>query len=374
MRVAQEQLRFLKGSWLNALLIFIPLSLALHAVHGPAAWVFITTALAIVPLAGLIGQATEAAAEHTGPGIGGLLNATFGNATELIIALFALQKGLLSVVKASISGSILGNLLLVLGLSIFAGGIGRDKQTFNRTAAGASVSMLMLAMTALIMPALWDLVVVGNLRQADPRVQAISLAASGVLLAIYVCSLVFSLVTHRELLSVCGDEEPGEPHTSLPGAVVMLLIATILTAVQSEVLVGVIDKAAEGMGLTQLFIGVIIVAVVGNAAEHYTAVVVARRGNMELAFSIALGSSTQIALLVAPVLVFASLLFGHPMDLVFGPFELVALGLAVLNVAIVSMDGESNWFEGLQLLGVYVILAIAFYFLPALKVLGTGSH
>jgi Ca2+:H+ antiporter len=374
MRVAQEQLQFLKGSWLNALLIFIPISLGLHAAHGAAAWVFITTALAIVPLAGLIGQATEAAAEHTGPGIGGLLNATFGNATELIIALFALQKGLLSVVKASISGSILGNLLLVLGLSIFAGGIGREKQTFNRTAAGASVSMLMLAMTALIMPALWDLVVVGNLRQAHPSVQAISLAASGVLLAIYVCSLVFSLVTHRELLSVCGDEERGEPHTSLAGSVVMLLIATIMTAVQSEVLVGVIDKAAEGMGLTQLFIGVIIVAVVGNAAEHYTAVVVARRGNMELAFSIALGSSTQIALLVAPVLVFASLLFGHPMDLVFGPFELVALGLAVLNVAIVSMDGESNWFEGLQLLGVYVILAIAFYFLPALHVLGTGSH
>jgi Ca2+:H+ antiporter len=374
MRVAQEQLTFLKGSWLNALLIFIPISLAMHAMHGPAAWVFIATALAIVPLAGLIGQATEAAAEHTGPGIGGLLNATFGNATELIIALFALQKGLLSVVKASISGSILGNLLLVLGLSMLSGGIGRDKQTFNRTAAGASVSMLMLAMTALIMPALWDLVVFHSLTQSHPRVQALSLAASGVLLAIYVSSLVFSLITHRELLSVCGDDDPGPPKCSLPGAVVMLVIATILTAVQSEVLVGVIDKAAEGMGLTQLFIGVVVVAVVGNAAEHYTAVVVARRGNMELAFSIALGSSTQIALLVAPVLVFASLLFGHPMDLVFGPFELVALGLAVLNVAIVSMDGESNWFEGLQLLGVYLILAIAFYFLPALHILGSGTH
>jgi Ca2+:H+ antiporter len=374
MRIAQEQLQFVKESWLNALLIFIPISLGMHATHAPAAWVFITTALAIVPLAGLIGQATEAAAEHTGPGIGGLLNATFGNATELIIALFALQKGLLSVVKASISGSILGNLLLVLGLSIFAGGIGRGKQTFNRTAAGASVSMLMLAMTALIMPALWDLVVFHSLTQSHPRVQQLSLAASAVLLFIYICSLVFSLVTHRELLSVCGDEDPGPPKTSLPGAVAMLLIATILTAVQSEVLVGVIDKAAEGMGLTQLFIGVIIVAVVGNAAEHYTAVVVARRGNMELAFSIALGSSTQIALLVAPVLVFASLLFGHPMDLVFGPFELVALGLAVLNVAIVSMDGESNWFEGLQLLGVYVILAIAFYFLPAMHLIGGGSH
>jgi Ca2+:H+ antiporter len=357
--------RFLLGSWLNALLVFIPISVLMAWTNKPAPWVFGVTALAIVPLAGLIGQATEATAEHTGPGIGGLLNATFGNATELIIALFAMQSGLYGVVKASISGSILGNMLLVLGLSMFAGGWGRERQEFNRTTAGAATSMLMLALTALVMPALWTLTVHGNLAHGDPTVQRLSLLTSLVLLAIYVASLVFSLFTHRDLFACAVETPPAERHSPLSSAVALLLIATVLTAVEAELLVHAIHEAAASVGMTELFIGVIVVALVGNAAEHSTAILVARKGQMDLAFHIAIGSSAQIALLVAPLLVVVSFLFGRPMDLVFSPMEIAALALAVLNVAVACLDGESNWFEGLQLVAVYVVLALAFYFVPA---------
>ncbi|HEU4754753.1 MAG TPA: calcium/proton exchanger, partial [Armatimonadota bacterium] len=242
--------RFLQESWLNVLLVFIPVSLAMHWLHAPPAWTFLITGLAIIPLAGLIGQATEAVAEHTGPGIGGLLNATFGNATELIIALFALKAGLLSVVKASISGSILGNLLLVLGLSMVFGGWNREKQRFNRTAAAASVSMLLLAITALVMPALWDLVVFQSLSRPHPTVERLSLFVSGVLLAIYLGSLFFSLVTHRELFAEVGCKPEQKPAYALASGLALLLIATILTAFESEILVGVIDAAAQGLGMT----------------------------------------------------------------------------------------------------------------------------
>jgi Ca2+:H+ antiporter len=362
--IGRDLLQFLRGSWLNLLLVFIPISIGMRELHFGPGWVFVVSAVAIIPLAGLIGQATEATAGHTGPALGGLLNATFGNATELIIALFALKAGLHSVVKASISGSILGNLLLVLGLSMFAGGLGREKQHFSRTAAGASMSMLMLAITALVMPALWELVVFHEITMPHPRGIQLSILTSLVLLGIYIASLIFSLRTHRNLYGGT-QHEPADGHTiRLASAVVMLFLATILTAIESEILVDVIHAAAAGFGVTELFVGVIVVAVVGNAAEHTTAVVVARKGNMDLAFHIALGSSTQIALLVAPVLVLAAQFIGQPMDLVFGPFEIAALLFAVLNVAIVALDGESNWFEGLQLVAVYVVLALAFYFVP----------
>ncbi len=360
--------RFLLSSWLNTLLLFIPISLILHGRHAPAAWTFSTAALAIVPLAGLIGQATEAAAEHTGPGLGGLLNATFGNATELIIALFAVHEGLFRVVKASITGSIVGNMLLVLGLSMVAGGWGRARQKFNRTAAGANSSMLMIAVAALLLPALWDLVVVGSIGPTGPQVQLLSNLTCGVLLVIYAASLVFSLVTHRELFCDVGHEAGSEPRYRLSSAIVLLLAATVITAIQSEVMVASIHAVAASFGLSELFIGVIIVALVGNAAEHFTAITVARKGQMDLAFHIAIGSSTQIALLVAPLLVFASYFLGpRPMDLVFYPFELLSVTLAVWAVSLVAADGESNWFEGLQLLALYVMLAIAFYFVPVRK-------
>lgn len=357
--------RFLLGSWLNVLLVFLPASFLLEARHAPPIWIFAASALGIIPLAGLIGQATEAATDHTGPAIGGLLNATFGNATELIIALLAARAGLYSVVKASISGSILGNMLLVLGASLLVGGWGRERQTFNRTAASASISMLMLAVTALLMPALWDLVVFHQVGRHGPQIEVLSLVTAGILLVVYLASLVFSLVTHRDLLMTCEVEPPAAPRSSLSAALVLLLGATVLTAVASELLVDAIRPAASALGLTELFVGVIIVAVVGNAAEHYTAVTAAAQGKTELAVQIAVGSSTQIALFVAPLLVFTSLLFRRRMDLLFHPFEIVALGLAVLNVTLVLSDGEANWFEGLQLVAVYLVLAVAFYFVPS---------
>jgi Ca2+:H+ antiporter len=358
--------QFLFGSWLNLLLILVPVSVLLEWLHAPPLWVFFIAALAIVPLAALIGAGTEATAEHTGPGIGGLLNATFGNATELIIALFAVHRGLFGVVKASITGSILGNMLLVLGLSMLIGGWGRDRQTFNRTAAGSSAAMLILAVTALALPALWDLVVFGRIGPTHPRVQLLSDLAAGVLLATYVASLIFSLRTHHELFSAVGHGAVPQAQYRLSSGVAVLLVATILTAVESEILVGAIEAVGKTLGLTEIFIGVVVVAVVGNAAEHFTAVLVAKKNQMDLAFHIAIGSSTQIALLVAPILVFASyFLHRTPMDLVFSPFEILALTLAVVIVAVVSLDGESNWFEGVQLIALYLMLAIAFYFVPA---------
>lgn len=362
--VAKELWGYILGSWVNVLLVFFPVSLVLEFSHAPAVWVFVTAGLAIVPLAGLIGKGTEVTAEHVGPGVGGLLNATFGNAAELIIAMFALSRGLFDVVKASIAGSILGNMLLVLGLSMLVGGWGRDRQRFNRTAAGASASMLVLATAALIMPAVWELVVEGAIGRPSAAVQSLSVLTAVILLAIYLASLVFALVTHRELFAPVGTHPAHTPTHSLRSGIVLLVIATGFTAWIAEILVGAIEPAGAAMGLTQLFIGVIIVAVVGNAAEHFSAVVFARRGQMELAFTIAIGSSTQIALLVAPILVLASYAFGRPMDLVFNPFEITAVALAVLSVAVVSLDGESNWFEGLQLIALYLILAIAFYFVP----------
>ncbi|MHB1006759.1 MAG: calcium/proton exchanger [Chloroflexota bacterium] len=361
--VLREQWLFLRGSWLNVLLALVPISLGLGLAGAPPVWVFATAALAIVPLAGLIGQGTEATTEHTGPGIGGLLNATFGNATELIIGLLALREGLFTVVKASITGSILGNMLLVLGLAMLAGGWKRDRQHFNQTAAGASASMLVLAVAALIMPAVWDLVVTGAVTEHGVTVGQLSLAVALVLILVYLASLFFALVTHRDLYR--ADHTQAAPRYSLPGAVSLLLIATVVTAVVAEVLVGAIEPAAKTLGLTDLFVGVVIVAIVGNAAEHFTAVLVAARGQMDLAFQIAIGSSTQMALLIAPALVLASLVIApQQMDLVFDPFEIVALALAVFSVSVASLDGESNWFEGLQLVAVYLVLAIAFFFVP----------
>jgi Ca2+:H+ antiporter len=225
--------------------------------------------------------------------------------------------------------------------------------------------MLILALAALVMPALWDLVVLGRIGPADPRVQRLSDLTALVLLGTYVASLVFSLVTHRELFTSVPHGEPAVPHYRLSSGIALLLLATILTAIESEILVGAISAVAKTLGLTELFIGVIILAIIGNAAEHFTAVIVAAKGQMDLAFHIAIGSSTQIALLVAPLLVLASyVVHGSPMDLVFSPFEILAVALAVTIVAVVSLDGESNWFEGVQLIAIYLVLAIAFYFAP----------
>lgn len=357
-------LRYLATNRLNWLLLFIPISVALEVLlPGEKLWVFLTSAVAIIPLAGLIGSATEEISERAGPALGGLLNATFGNATELIIALLALRAGLFEVVKASISGSIIGNLLLVLGLSMFVGGLGRDKQKFNRTSAGASASMLVLAVVALVMPAVFDLVKFGTLdvTKAPASIQLLSLLVSAVLFLIYLASLVFSLKTHHAILAP-AEVSHQEPLLSRANAIILLFAATVVTAIEAEFLVGAIEVATKALHMTEFFVGIIVVAVIGNAAEHFSAVSMARKNKMDLSMTIATASSTQIALFVAPVLVFASFLLHKPMSLVFNAFEIVGFGLSVLILSVVSLDGESNWFEGLQLVAVYVVLAIVFFF------------
>ena len=326
--------------------------------------VFVSAGLAIIPLAGLLGRATEHLTTHVGAGIGALLNASLGNAAELIIALVALREGLHDVVKASLTGSILGNILLVLGISMFAGGMKYERQKFNQTAAGMGASLLLLAAVGLIIPALF------HFTAADRGVaieRELSLTIALVLFAMYIASLLFSLKTHRHLFAGEGHDvsDLGEQPWTRGASIIVLTIATCLVALMSEMLVGAMEPAAHRLGLTQVFVGVILVALVGNAAEHSTAVMVALKNKMDLAYGIAVGSSLQIALLVAPLLVFASYLFGTPLDLIFTPFEVAAVTISVLIVGFVAMDGESHWMEGVMLVGVYLMLAIAFFFLPA---------
>ena len=332
--------------------------------------VFSFSALAIVPLAGLMGEATEALAARMGAGVGGLLNATFGNAAELVLALVALQHGHQEVVKASLTGSILGNTLLVLGVAMVAGGLRRERQTFDRSAAAASSTLLLLAALALVVPAAFHFVTEGALARGamsaarqDVVEHGLSLLIAVVLFVAYLLSLLFSLRTHRHLYSGGAGEHAAPAATGR--AVLTLLVATALVAWMSELLVGAVEGASHVLGLTKVFVGVVVVAIVGNAAEHSTAVMAALKNQMDLALNIAVGSSIQIALFVAPVLVFASrVMGGRAMDLRFTPFEVLAVLAAAVVVNLVSADGESNWFEGAMLLAVYLVLAIAFYFLP----------
>jgi Ca2+:H+ antiporter len=357
--------RYLRSNPLNLLILALPVALGLHLADASDVAVFVFSGVAIVPLAGLIGHATDQLGSYVGPGIGGLLNATFGNATELIIVLLALSRGLTEVVKASISGSILGNLLLVLGLAFLVGGWGREKQIFNRVQASSSTGVLFLAMVALIMPATYAFAVFGTTRTEAPSELTISVLVAVVMLVTYAGSLLFSLRTHRELLSPVGHAESEPPELSRRSAIVLLAVATVVTAGTAELLVGSIEAAASALGLSDFFIGIVLVAVIGNAAEHFAAVWLARQDKMDLALTIAISSGSQVALLVAPVAVLASLALGHPMPLLFNVFELVALILSVVAVAATVYDGESNWLEGLQLLSVYAILAIVFFYVPA---------
>ena len=352
---------------LPLMLGFIPVSVAL-AYWSPERHiaVFVTSVLAILPLAGYIGRATEALAEQLGGGIGGLLNATFGNAAELIIGALALREGLTDLVKASITGSIIGNLLLVFGASALVGGLRHPVQHFNRTAAGLGTTMLLLSTIALVVPAVFH-----RLSRGVPDSPELKLDTeiAVVLFVTYCLSLIFTLRTHRDSSGMAAQID-GEPDAKHPQGkkrwILMLLGATAAVAVVSEVMVGSVEATAKDLGFTQLFVGVVIVALIGNAAEHYSAVVMAANNKMDAAISIAVGSSTQIALFVAPVLVFLSyLLAPAPMDLVFSVFEIVAISLSVLSIAFIAHDGETLWMEGVQLLAVYVILALGFFFLPA---------
>jgi Ca2+:H+ antiporter len=353
--------------WLNILLLAIPAAIVLHLQHADPLWIFLASAIAIIPLAGVLGEATEALAVYSGPTVGGLLNATMGNATELIIAFFALRSGHIEVVKASLSGSIIGNLLLVFGLALLVGGWNRQKQTFSRAAAGTNSTMLFIAVIALITPAVLDLVVFGDLKE-HALVQQMSLWTSGVLMTLYGISFVFVLKTHKALFSAQEEDETavaGAHGMPMKQAIIALVVSTIAIGFMSEMLVGEIEAVTKVIGMTELFVGVIVVAIVGNAAEHSTAIIVARENKMDLAITIAVGSSTQIALFVAPLLVFLSVAVGRPMSLVFNALEIAAVVVSVIIVEMISADGESNWFEGVQLLAVYLLLAVAFYFVPA---------
>ncbi len=350
---------------INWLLLFFPLALLAELAHWGDLIIFFAAALAIVPLAGLLGVATEALAEKTGPRIGGLLNATLGNAAELIITIFAIRAGRLELVKASIIGSILGNVLLVMGFSILAGGLKHGTQKFSRSHAGLDATMMILAVIALSVPSFFNTAI-----EPDKlHVEEFSLLTSAAILLIYVLSIVFALKGHgAEENPVGASVQPTHtsPRWSVRQSLIVLGLSVVGIAVMSEFLVGSVESVTTSLGLSEFFVGIIIIPIIGNIAEHLVAVQVALKNQMDLSLAIAVGSSLQIALFVAPVLVFISVLMGNPLALEFNPFELVAMMAASIIAAFVSLDGESNWLEGAMLLIVYTILALAFFFLPAM--------
>lgn len=354
------------------LLIFVPISAAAHFLGWSELAVFVTAAIAIIPLAGWMGQATEEIAVVLGPSLGGLLNATFGNATELIIALIALNAGLINVVKSSITGSIIGNLLLVMGLSMLLGGIKFKEQDFQPVIARMNASSMNLAVIAILLPTAVDFT---SPSITEPTLQRLSVAVAIVLILVYGLTLLFSMKTHAYLYDVATAEEEGleADHHEQPNLTLwigVLLIATLVVAVESEWLVGSLEVATEQLGLSELFTGVILLPIIGNAAEHATAVTVALKNKMDLSLSVAVGSSMQIALFVAPVLVITGWLMGKPMDLDFNNFQLIAVAVSILIANSISSDGSSNWLEGTLLLATYTIIGLAFFFHPMIEGIG----
>jgi Ca2+:H+ antiporter len=346
------------------LLLLIPLSLALHYFGAPPLWVFISAALSIIPLAEWIRRATEQVAEHAGSVIGGLLNVTFGNSAELILAIFVLSAGNTRVVKATITGSIIGNSLFGLGLAILVGSWGRAVQTFKRERAGLLTSLLLLAVIALMIPALFDYAERGFLHVENPSTldEHLSLGVAVVLILVYAANLIYTLITHRDVFA--GGEEEGTPIWSMKKSLLILLGATVVVALMAELVSGALEETAGALHLTPFFLGIIVLPLVGNAAEYFSAVYFASQDRMGLVMNIAVGASIQMALLTAPVLVLLSYAMGHPMDLVFhNPLELIALAAVAFVVNSIAQDGETTWFEGLLLIAVYTLLALAFFFI-----------
>jgi Ca2+:H+ antiporter len=342
---------------LEWLLVFVPAAIVLELIHAAPVAIFVVSAIAILPLAGLIGHSTEELAARTGPQLGGLLNATFGNVTELIIALFLILEGQLEIVKASITGSIIGNVLLVLGLSFLLGGIRHTEQRFNMRAAGLHAASLVIAVGALLLPALFSF----SPEATDFRTEAVSVGVSVVLMTTYLLALWFTLRTHRMLFR--SEFEHEHAKWSMGRAVGVLAGATVFVALMSEFLVGALEPTVEELGLSELFVGLIIVPIIGNAAEHSSAVLLAMKNKVDVSIEIAIGSSTQISLFIAPLLVFASLVVGEPMNLIFSGLEIAAVALSAAILGFIVLDGRSNWFEGAQLLATYVIMAVSFFFL-----------
>jgi Ca2+:H+ antiporter len=359
--------------FLNFLLIFGVVAIVASLLGWSPVLVFVASGLAMIPLAGLMGEATEALAARTGPRLGGLLNATLGNAAELIITIFAIREGvvnpalsekMLELVRASLTGSVLGNILLVLGLSILLGGLRHGTQRFEQKHAGLNATMLMLAAAALIIPSIFS----HSIELVDhDAVEYLSLGVAGVMIGLYVLGLIYQL---RNPAAYSYDDSHYQtarqeaPHWSAGKAGGVLVLATLAIAWMSEILVGSVEHVVSQIGITEFFLGIVIIPLIGNVAEHLVAVQVALKNQMELSLAISVGSSLQIALFVAPLLVFVSLLMGNPLTLVFNQFELIALMAAVLIAGLVSLDGESNWMEGAMLLAIYVIIGLAFFWLP----------
>lgn len=354
---------YFKENPLSILMLGFPLALAAEWGQWGPIWVFVFSAVGVVPLAGFIGEATESLAVFTGPRVGGLLNATLGNAAELIITLVAVRAGLLDLVKASITGSILGNLLLVMGFAMLTGGLKHGIQTFDRRQSGNHATLLTLSVLALVIPSLFSHSI-GN--DGSLKVEALSLGVAATMVILYAVGLIYSLRFNRSPITYpAPTPDKTEPVWSIRKALVVLALATIGVVWLSELLVGAVEPVVKTLGISEFFLGIILIPIVGNVAEHLVAVRVALRNKMELSVEIAVSSSLQVALFVAPLLVFLSLLMGHPLTLIFNQFELLALGSGVLIAALVASDGESNWLEGTALLGVYAILGLAFFLLPA---------
>jgi Ca2+:H+ antiporter len=347
-----------------ALLLFFPLSLALrYLVDAPPTWVFLTSIAAIAVLADWIRRATEQLAERAGSAIGGLLNVSFGNTAELVLALFILSRAQTRVVQAQITGSIIGTTLLFLGISALVGGMGRTRQTFNQASAGLLSTLLFLVVIAILLPAVFDLTERTTTRGVDISLidERLSLGVSVVLLLLYAANLVYTLLTHRDVFA--GDAPGGEAEWSLARALSVMVAGTAAIAVEAELASAALEATSAQLGLSPVFMGVVVLALVGTASDLFAAVVFARQDKMDIVFSMCVGSAIQIALVVAPVLVLASWVIGHPMNLVFAsPLDLFAIASAGFIVRAVAADGETTWFEGLLLVGVYLLFALAYYF------------
>ncbi len=356
--------KFLRNHPLLILLLSVPVALLAETGHWGEVWVFILSAVGVIPLAHYIGKSTEALAHYTGPRLGGLLNATLGNAAELIITIFAIREGLLDLVKASITGSILGNILLVLGMSMVAGGLRHGVQSFNRQQASNNAILLSLAIVALVVPSLFSHYI-GP--ETSIEVEVLSLGVAGVMILLYLLGLVFSYRLIRKPFSPTKtqpESTPGHDFWPLRTSLVILAVSTIGVAFLSELLVGSVEPVVARLGISEFFLGIVLIPLIGNVAEHLVAVQVAMDNKMDLSVEICIASSLQIALFVAPVLVFVSLIMGNPLTLIFNQFELIALIAGVMIATMVSADGESNWLEGAELLAVYAILGLAFFLLP----------
>ncbi|HWT76076.1 MAG TPA: calcium/proton exchanger [Mobilitalea sp.] len=343
--------------YLKILLLCIPLSFAGYFLHWNATIMFFLTCASIVPLAGYLGEATEEIATYTGPKLGGFLNATFGNATELIISFFAIKEGLFDVVKASLAGSVLGNILLVLGCSILFGGLKHKELKYDSQQGTFTATMLLFAVIGLSLPAIFTWNTPENL--ITSKYQCFSTITSVILLSIYVIGMIYSFRTQADLYGVEHAEDV-DAKWSLPFSITVLAVATVLIAVESELLVKSIEPMTKAAGISEMFVGIILIPIVGNAAEHTTAIIMALKNKMDISIEIAVGSSLQVALFVVPASVLISLMFS-PMSIVFKPIELFLFGASVLIANQVVKAGKTNWMEGLKLISIYVIAAIGFF-------------